>query len=96
MPNKPVKFGIKFWLLCEVDEKYICNGFVYLGANENRLDEETLGGFVVKELMSPFLNKGYCVTADNFFARLELSQFLCKNKTTFIGTLKKIDAFHLL
>ena len=94
MPNKPDKFGIKFWLLFEVEDKYICNGFVYLGASEKKSSDDTLGNFVVKELMRPYLNKGYSVCADNFFTRLELSQFLFKNKTTFIGTLKKIvDAY---
>ncbi len=89
MPNKPDKFGIKFWLLCEVEEKYICNGFVYLGANDTRSSNDTLGSFVVKELMAPFLNKGYCVSTDNFFTRLDLSQNLFKNKTTCVGTIKR-------
>lgn len=31
MPNKPDKFGIKFWLASDVNSKYIINGFPYLG-----------------------------------------------------------------
>ena len=26
MPNKPDKFGMKFWLLADVTSKYLCNG----------------------------------------------------------------------
>ena len=34
MPNKPDKFGIKFWLLVEVESKYVVNLQPYLGAQE--------------------------------------------------------------
>ena len=34
MPNKPDKFGIKFWVLAEVENKYIVNVIPYLGAQE--------------------------------------------------------------
>ncbi len=34
MPDKPDKFGIKFWLLVDVASKFICNGIPYLGKNE--------------------------------------------------------------
>ena len=30
-PNKPDKFGIKFWMAVNVESKYLCNGFPYLG-----------------------------------------------------------------
>ncbi|XP_033179641.1 piggyBac transposable element-derived protein 4-like [Bombus impatiens] len=33
LPNKPDKFGIKFWLASDVQTKYIVNGFPYLGKN---------------------------------------------------------------
>jgi len=34
MPNKPDKYGLKFWLLCEVNSKYVVNIMPYLGAQE--------------------------------------------------------------
>ena len=34
MPNKPDKFGIKFWLLVEVESKYVVNLRPYLEAQE--------------------------------------------------------------
>ncbi|CAH2093562.1 unnamed protein product [Euphydryas editha] len=36
MPNKPDKFGIRFWLASDVSTKYVINGFPYLGKEENR------------------------------------------------------------
>ena len=35
MPNKPDKFGIKFWVLAEVSSKYVCNLLPYLEDLEN-------------------------------------------------------------
>ena len=59
MANKPDKFGIKFWLLCNVKSKYICNGHPYLGADNNRNQNDLVGESVVKKLMEPYYNKGY-------------------------------------
>ena len=36
MPNKPDKFGIKFWLTSDIESKYVINGFPYLGKDEKR------------------------------------------------------------
>ena len=32
MPNKPDKYGVKFWVLADVETKYVSNIDVYLGA----------------------------------------------------------------
>ncbi|XP_033319032.1 uncharacterized protein LOC117216437 [Bombus bifarius] len=39
LPNKPDKFGIKFWLASDVQTKYVVNGFPYLGKSEKDLPE---------------------------------------------------------
>ena len=39
MPNKPDKFGMKFWMLTEVDSKYVYNNLPYLGALEKESRE---------------------------------------------------------
>lgn len=68
MPNKPDKFGIKFWLMVEVESKYVCNIIPYLGATERQQRGVTpLGEDVVLRLIKPYKNKGYNVTTDNFF-----------------------------
>ena len=67
MPNKPDKFGIKFWLASDVNTKYIINGFPYLGGGKNRTSLVPIGEFVVFKLMEPFTGFGRSITKDNFF-----------------------------
>ncbi len=61
-------FGIKLWLLA-VKNKYICNGFPYLGAELSKPLPKGLlqGDSVVRDLLLPLYNKGYNCTTDNFF-----------------------------
>ena len=35
MPNKPDRFGMKFWLAVDVESKYIRNAILYLGKDES-------------------------------------------------------------
>lgn len=80
MPNKPDKFGIKFWLASDVSSKYILNGFPYLGKDENRESSVPLGEFVVLKLMEPFTGCGRTVTTDNFFTSVPLAAKLLEKK----------------
>ena len=89
MPNKPGKFGIKFWMLADAEKPYIMNVRPYLGKN---FDDERggvqLGEHVVLKLMEPFIDKGYNVTTDNFFTSLRLAKQLGRKKTTLVGTMR--------
>lgn len=86
MPQKPDKFGIKFWLLVDVDTKFCLNVIPYLGRDEERQD--SLGTHVVMKLMDPFLGKGHNVTSDNFFTNMDLAQRLLQRNTTITGTIR--------
>uniref|UniRef100_A0A3Q4HYJ5 PiggyBac transposable element-derived protein domain-containing protein n=1 Tax=Neolamprologus brichardi TaxID=32507 RepID=A0A3Q4HYJ5_NEOBR len=88
--SKPDKFGIKFWVACDLKSKYICNVFPYLGKDPNRPSGERMSDNVVMRLMEPFLDKGRNVTTDNFFTSLSLAQKLLRRKTTILGTVNKI------
>lgn len=88
--SKPDKFGIKFWVACDLKSKYICNVLPYLGKDPNRPSGERLSENVVMRLMEPFLDKGRNVTTDNFFTSLSLAQKLLRRKTTILGTVNKI------
>jgi hypothetical protein len=90
MPNKPDKFGLKFWFLVDNETKYIYNVLPYLGAVEK--DERQglkLADFVVRRLISPLAKKAYNVTCDNFFTSVELAQYLLAQNTTMVGTLRQ-------
>jgi len=86
MPNKPDKFGIKFWILAELNSKYCLNLKPYLGKDEERVT--SLGTHVVMTLMEPYFGRGYNVTMDNFFTSVELAQKLLDKRTSLVGTLR--------
>lgn len=88
MPNKPDKFGIKFWLASDVDTKYVINGFPYLGKDETRDLSTPLSEFVVSRLMEPYTMVGRTVTTDNFFTSLPLASKLLAKNTTLVGTIR--------
>lgn len=87
MPNKPDKFGIKFWVLADVETKYCFSVMPYLGRDESRV-EYSLGTHVVMKLMEPLFLKGYNVTTDNFFTSKELAEALLAKRTTLTGTVR--------
>ena len=89
MPNKPDKFGIKFWLASDVKSKYILNGFPYLGKDEARSPSTPLSEFVVLKLTEPFLKCGRNVTTDNFFTSISLAKKLLAKRTTLVGTIRR-------
>ena len=89
MPNKPDKFGIKFWLLVDTKSKYLVNGFPYLCKDDERPESMQLPEYVVKRIMvESVLNKGYNVTCDNFFTSKNICDYLLKNKTSLLGTIR--------
>ncbi|XP_060725490.1 piggyBac transposable element-derived protein 3-like [Tachysurus vachellii] len=88
--SKPDKFGIKFWLATDLETKYVCNVFPYLGKDPNRQKGERLAESVVMNLMEPFLDAGRNVTTDNFFTSRLLADRLLQRNTTLLGTVNKM------
>ena len=84
MPNKPDKFGIKFWLAVDVESKYILNAIPYLGKDESRPFTQRLSDNVVMTLMEPFVGKGRNVTTDNFFTSFLLAKELKNRKSALL------------
>ena len=90
MPNKPDKYGVKFWILADVETKYVLNIDVYLGAQE----KEQRGGVplaesVVVNLCKHIKGKGFNITCDNFFTSLSVAEKLTKDKLSIVGTIRK-------
>lgn len=86
IPSKPDKFGIKFWILAEVNSKFCYNIKPYLGRDEERT--QALGSHVVMKLTEPIWNKGYNITTDNFFTSADLARQLLAKRTTIVGTVR--------
>ncbi|KAJ8868807.1 hypothetical protein PR048_030348 [Dryococelus australis] len=89
MPNKPDKFGVKYWLAVEAKNRYVLNGFPYLGKDAIRPADRPLGEHVVLRLMEPFFDKGRNVTTDSYFTSVSLDSELKKRKTSLLGTLNR-------
>lgn len=89
MPNKPDKFGFKFWLLVDNSTKYVWNIVPYLGKCEAPdRNGERLADFAVKKLLSSLERKSYNVTCDNFFSSVSLANHLLSKQTTMVGTVR--------
>ena len=89
MPNKPDKYGIKFWVLVDVKSKYVSNIFPYLGVQEKEQRGDTpLAESVVMRLTVGVWGKGYNITCDHFFTSLPLALKLQKEKISIVGTIR--------
>lgn len=66
MPMKPIKRGIKVWVLADSSNGYFSRLEIYTGKKANTT-EHNLGSRVVKELTSDFQYKWHHVFFDNFF-----------------------------
>ena len=54
MPNKPDKFGIKFWIAADVKAKYMLHSFPYMGKDDSQPADITSGEQVVVRLTKPY------------------------------------------
>lgn len=87
MPNKPAKYGIKVWWVCDAETSYPITGQVYSGKSEVR--DVNQGERVVRELCSQFAKTGRNVYMDNFFTTLPLARFMMTLQLSIVGTMKK-------
>ncbi|GFY39117.1 piggyBac transposable element-derived protein 4 [Trichonephila inaurata madagascariensis] len=85
------RFGIKMFMLCESHSGYVWSIIIYVDKGTDVSEENKEYSFstqVVLILSKPLLNKGYCLTMDNYYNSPELEEILLKSKTDFFGTLK--------
>lgn len=88
MPNKPEKYGIKFWLCVCATSLYVWKIQPYLGKNSaDAAPEKNQGERVVLDLIDGL--KGHNVTMDNFFSSYRLGQLLLQKNITMVGTMRK-------
>ncbi|XP_041355489.1 piggyBac transposable element-derived protein 4-like [Gigantopelta aegis] len=79
MPQKPHKWGLKAWVLCESSTGYCYNWFMYVGRKQNT--EVGLTNSVVKDA-------GHHVYMDNFFSSPHLFKDLSECSVGACGTLR--------
>jgi len=90
MPTKPAKNGIKLWMCCDADTKYVYNASICCGReNANEATCKDLGGKVVCQLLEPLHCEGRNITTDNYFTSLGLARdLLMVKKATLVGTIR--------
>ena len=89
-PFKRSRFGIQTFLLCESKSGYVYNFIIYTGKNtvlDREFSDLPMSSQVVMTLMKPLLNKGYCLTMDNFYNSPQLADLLIGKKADVYGTL---------
>ena len=88
--DKPIRFGIKLWVLACSLTGYTWNFFVYLGKKRTISVEKGKGLAynVVNVLCKDLFGQGYRLFVDSFYTTFSLAVDLLKNKVYLIGAVK--------
>lgn len=96
LPNKPVKYGLKVQCLVDARTHYIYNTYIYCGKGSDSLKDITdderrfsIPTQAVIRLSKPIFGTNTNITGDNWYSSIELTDYLFKNKLTYVGTLKR-------
>ena len=88
MPKKPVKWGIKVWMLAEAGTGYVSNFDIYLGKPSGGGREGDLSSRVVLQMSEPFQFTNRHLYFDNFFTSVGVVEELLRRGTYACGTLR--------
>jgi hypothetical protein len=83
--DKPIKWGIKTFILCESSTGYIMNAEVYTGKAENDPEipiELGVTGSLVARLCKPFSMRNHCIFTDRFYTSVTLAEYLLQQQGT--------------
>ena len=86
--NKPVKFGVKLWMLADSKNAYTFDFEIYIGKTDQTY-EYGLGYGVVMEIRKSLINQGYHIFFDNFCTSVKLVNDLFILNTPSCGTATK-------
>jgi len=88
MPDKPVRFGIKVWVLASSKSRFVWKIEVYFGEGTGT-GPHGLGYHVVGRLMSGLEHRGHHLVIDNLFASVNLFHKLMVDGTWATGTVRR-------
>ncbi|UYV79603.1 hypothetical protein LAZ67_17003232 [Cordylochernes scorpioides] len=90
IPSKRKRFGIKLFVLCDVETKYILDFIVYVGKGTEIEDSDMgVSSSVITTLLQPYMNKGHSLWVDNWYSSPTLFNFLHQRQTNVCGTVRK-------
>ena len=90
MKDKPVKFGIKLWVLADTITGYTSIFVVYLGKKRTEITDisKGLSYAVVFNLLPEFFNQRYRLFMDSFYTTNNLVNDLFKKQVYVIGAVR--------
>ena len=88
MPDKPIRFGIKCWLLASSKSRFVSNIEVYFGEGTG-LGPHGLGYHVVLRMIAGLEQRWHCLVVDNLFASVNLFHELMVLGMWATGTVRK-------
>jgi len=92
IPSKRCRFGIKLFVLVDVDTNFVLHVIAYQGKKTQLLGETTnlgFGGAAVFTLLEDHFFKNHRVTTDSWFISPNLASILLQHGTFLIGTARK-------
>lgn len=87
MPNKPAKYGLKFFNACCSKTGFVLHSQLYLGKRDGKT-EKNQSQRVSEDLLLNRSFEGRTATMDNWFTSAPFAANLLKNKIGLIGTLR--------
>ncbi|XP_022802105.1 piggyBac transposable element-derived protein 4-like [Stylophora pistillata] len=85
-PDKPDKYGVKSYQLCDSSNGYCCRFEIYTGVNPEPPSAKGKTYDLVMRLMQPYLNVGRCLYVDNYYTSPTLFAELYRQNTGACGT----------
>jgi Transposase IS4 len=92
-PKKRARFGIKIFVLCDCETKFVLNFIPYQGKttpfDSNLIQELGSGGAAVVALAQKYFGKNRRIVIDNWFTSLPIAKFCKERKTDIFGTIRR-------
>ena len=86
--DKPIKWGIKLWVVADSSNDYTVDFNIYIGKDAAReISKFRLGHDVVVRLTSPYYNQGYHLFIDNLYTSVHLIKHLFQHGVIATGTI---------
>lgn len=90
--TKRHRFGIKIFVLTDVETNYVLDFIIYTGSSTRIQEADAdlgISGNIVATLMEPYLGLGHNLYTDNWYTSPILANYLHMNKTNICGTVRK-------
>ena len=95
MPNKPNKYGLKYFNNVDVDTSYLLKSIFYCGKlDKNSKNGTSIGQKIVLSLSENYFNSFRHLAMDNYFTSIPLAKLMFENHLTITG--KILSYFFIL